>query len=95
MEKKYKLAAKGYDLDKIASKVCDVMQLEPFNIWATGKERTLVKARSLLCYWAVRDLCITMAELSRRLNLSLSGISLSVKRGKRIVQEKGYKLIDP
>jgi len=35
-----------------------------------------------------------MAELSRRLNLSLSGVSLSVKRGEKIVQEKGYKLID-
>ena len=94
MEKKYKLIAEGYDLDKIASKVCDLMQLEPFNIWATGKERTRVEARSLLCYWAVRDLGINMAELARRLNLSLSGVSLSVKRGERIVQEKGYKLID-
>jgi REP element-mobilizing transposase RayT len=94
MEKKYKLAARGYNLDKIASKVCDVMQLEQFNIWATGKQRTLVEARSLLCYWAVRDIGITMVELARRLNLSLSGISLSVKRGEKIAQEKGYKLID-
>jgi predicted DNA-binding protein YlxM (UPF0122 family) len=53
-----------------------------------------VKAKSLLCYWAVRDLGINMAELARRLNLSLSGVSLSVKRGERIVQEKDYKLID-
>jgi hypothetical protein len=95
IEKKYKLAAQGYDLDKITSKVCDVMQLEQFNIWATGKQRTLVEARSLLCYWAVRDIGITMAELARRLNLSLSGISLSVKRGEKIAQEKGYKLIGP
>jgi len=94
MEKKYKLIAEGYDLDKIASKVCDLMQLEPFNIWATGKERTRVEARSLLCYWAVRGLGINMAELARRLNLSLSGVNLSVKRGERIVQEKGYKLTD-
>ena len=94
MEKSYRLVAEGYDLDKIVSKVCDVMQLEPFNIWAPGKERIRVEARSLLCYWAVRDLGINMAELSRRLKLSLSGVSLSVKRGERIVQEKGYKLID-
>ncbi len=94
MEKRYRLVAEGYDLDKIVSKVCDVMQLEPFNIWAPGKERIRVEARSLLCYWAVRDLGINMAELSRRLKLSLSGVSLSVKRGERIVQEKGYKLID-
>ena len=94
MEKRYRLAAEGYDLNKIVSKVCEVMRLEPFNIWAPGKERIRVEARSLLCYWAVRDLGINMAELSRRLKLSLSGVSLSVKRGERIVQEKGYKLID-
>ena len=70
------------------------MQLEPFNIWATGKERIRVEPRSLLCYWAVRDLGINIAELSRRLKLFLSGVSLSVKRGERIAQEKGYKLID-
>ena len=69
-------------------------KLSERDIWATGKERTRVEARSLLCYWAVRDLGINMAELARRLNLSLLGVSLSVKRGERIVQEKGYKLTD-
>jgi len=43
-----------------------------------------VAARSVLCYWAVRDLGTSMAELSRRLKLSISGVSLSVKRGERI-----------
>jgi len=54
-----------------------------------------VKAKSLLCYCAVRDLGISMAESSRRLKLSLSGVSLSVKRGERIAQENDYKLIEP
>jgi hypothetical protein len=53
-----------------------------------------VEARSLLCYWAVRELGVTMAELSRRLNISLSGVSISVKRGETIVRDNGYKLID-
>jgi len=94
MEKRYRLAAKGYDLDTIASKVCDMMDLEASNLWAPGKERKRVEARSVLCYWAVRDLGINMAELSRRLKLSISGVSLCVKRGERIVQDKGYSLID-
>ena len=84
MEKSYTLVAKGYDLDKIATKVFDLMQLKPFEIQAPGKERKRVEARSLLCYWAVRDLGINMAELSRRLKLSLSGVSLSVKRWEKI-----------
>ncbi len=94
MEKRYKLVSEGYDLDKLASRVCDIRQLELFNLWAPGKERKRVEARSLLCYWAVRDLGVTMAELSRRLNISLSGVSISVKRGEKIVRDNGYKLID-
>jgi hypothetical protein len=62
-------------------------------IWAPGKERSRVTARSLLCYWAVRDLGLSMAEL-RKLGLSLSGLSQSVKRGEKLAQDKGYRLID-
>jgi len=29
-----------------------------------------VKTKNLLCYWAVRDLGIGMAQIARRLNLS-------------------------
>jgi len=89
------LQAKGYDLDKLASKVCDLMQVEPAELWASGKERKRVAARSLLCYWAVRDLGIGMAQIARHLNFSLAGVSQSVKRGATIVQQKGYNLIDP
>jgi putative transposase len=94
MEKRYRLAAEGYDLDTIGSKVCDMMEVEASSLWAPGKERKRVEARSVLCYWAVRDLGTNMAELSRRLRLSISGVSLSVKRGERIVQDRGYRLID-
>jgi hypothetical protein len=54
-----------------------------------------VNAKSLLCYWAVRDLGISMAQTARRLTLSLAEVGQSVKRGETIVQQKGYNLIDP
>ena len=92
MERKYLMSTRGYDLDTIAAKVADLMKLEVLEIWSTGKERRRVKARSLLCYWAVKELGINMAELSRILKLSQSGISLSVKRGERIARDNGYEL---
>jgi putative transposase len=94
MDNRYRLAAEGYDLDTIASKVSDMMDLEASSLWAPGKERKRVEARSVFCYWAVRGLGTNLAELSRRLKLSLSGVSLSVKRGERIVQLRGDRLID-
>jgi len=90
IEKKYVLQANGYDLDKVASRVSKVMGLELSGVWAQGRERKRVEARSLLCYWAVREVGLTMTQLSKRLHLSLSAVSLAVKRGEHIAQEKGY-----
>ena len=68
------------------------MDLEPSEIWKMGKSRRLVAARSLLCFWAARELGISMTELSKRLNLSLSGVSQSVTRGEKIAEINGFKL---
>ena len=86
------LVAQGYDLDKIVKRISYLMNLEPSEIRSAGKERRRVAARSLLCYWAVRELGISMAELSRQLNLSIPGVSLSVKRREKIAQAEDYKL---
>jgi putative transposase len=92
MEGKSLLQARGIGLSRIGSRVSELMGVEPLGLWGPGKERKRVSARSLLCYWAVRDLGMSMAELSRRLRLSLSGVSHSVKRGEKISQNRGYKL---
>lgn len=78
----------------IADKVSFVMQIDASEIWKSGKLRSRVAARSLLCFWAVRELGISMAELSRRLKFSLSGISQSVIRGEEIAEAKGFKLLE-
>jgi hypothetical protein len=41
------LVAEGYDPDKIVSRVCDLMQVEPSELWAAGKKPKWVEARSL------------------------------------------------
>ncbi len=51
-EKKYMLQAQGLDLDEIAERVGELLDMEVGEIWAEGKHRKIVKACSLLCYWA-------------------------------------------
>ena len=94
MEQKNLLISQGYDLKMIAERVCSVMNLEPSEIWKIGKIRSRVAARSLVCFWAGRELGISMTELSRRLNLSLSGVSQSVTRGEKIAEINGFELLD-
>ena len=93
MKQKNLLISKGYTLDVIAERVCEEMNIDPPEIWKSGKSRNRVAARSLLCFWAVRELGISMTELSRKLNLSLSGVSQSVARGEKIVDACKYKLL--
>ena len=93
MEKRYALQSRGYDLNKVATRVSQIMCLKLSEVWAPGRERKRVEARSLLCYWAVREVGLSMSQLSKRLHLSLSTVSLAVKRGEQIAQEKNYLLI--
>ena len=93
LDRKYALQADGYDFDKVVKRVAAVLAVKPSMVTAPGKERTRVKARSLLCYWAARQLGISMAELSRKLNISAAAVTLSVKRGEKIAQDNNYTLI--
>jgi REP element-mobilizing transposase RayT len=94
LEQKYSLQARGYDLAKVADRVCELLDVKRSDIWAPGKERYRVQARSLLCFWASRELRISQSELSRKFKLSPTTISLCVKRGEEIVRDNGYFLFD-
>ena len=94
LEHKYSLQTQGYDLDKVADRVCELLGVKHSDIRAPGKERYRVQARSLLCFWASRELRISQSELSRKFKLSPATISLCVKRGEEIVQDNGYLLFD-
>ena len=94
MEYRNLLISQGYNLKMTAERVCSVMNLEFSEIWKAGKVRKRVADRSLLCFWAVRELGISMTESSRRLNLSLSGVSQSVTRGEKIAEINGLTLLE-
>jgi REP element-mobilizing transposase RayT len=94
MEQRYLLQAAGLDLDGLVEIVAGITGVKPSRIFSPGKDRSRVRARSLLCYWANRELGITLADLSRRTRISLSSISMSVHRGEQIVETEGYSLLN-
>ncbi len=94
LERKYALAGGGVTLEQVAERVAQLLNLKLSEIWAPGKERRRVRARSLLCYWAAREAGISMADLSRRFNLSPAAVSLSVQRGEKIARDNNYSLME-
>jgi REP element-mobilizing transposase RayT len=93
MERRYALRARGIDLDSVAARVSELLNIKTEDIWAKGKYQRIVDARSLLCYWAVRELGMPMSTLSLKFGISIPSVSVSVKRGQRIAEENEFTLL--
>lgn len=93
LERKYAFKADGMDLQRIAERAAELCDMPVEALWLEGRYRSLATARSLMCYWAVRELGVSMASLARKLKISTVAVSNSVKRGAEIANIKGYKLI--
>ena len=92
-DRRYALKATGIDLDSLAARVAELLGIEAEQVWQAGKTQTLVKARSLLCYWAVRKLGESMTAMARRLGISTSAVSKAVVRGRTIAEQNGYTIL--
>ena len=52
LEPTYALKTKGYDFDKIVQRVAELLDMPKAEVVSAGKRRSVVKARSIVCYWA-------------------------------------------
>ncbi len=93
IKEKYNLKAAGVDVGFIAKRVAAIMEMPEEDVWHEGKYKDIVRARSLLCYWAVRELGKTMTSMALRLNISTVAVGKSVARGADIVKTEELKLI--
>jgi len=93
LARKYDIQSRGFTVDSVADRVAEVLGIKQEDVWAAGRHRETVHARSLLCYWAVRKLGVTMISLSPLLNISVQAIGKSVIRGEKLAKAKRYSLI--
>jgi hypothetical protein len=93
LERRYRFQARGYDFDWLVGQVASLLNLDYGVVTRRGRYPNTVEARSVLCYWAARELGISTLELSRKLGISQPTASQSAKRGERIVKEKRLKLM--
>ena len=93
-ERRYRIAAKGVDIDTIAYQVAKMYNLTPEELFTPGRYPARVKARSLLFYWAVRELGMTATELAKSTGMSQPSVSMSVKRGEQIAKANDLDIED-
>jgi len=94
LQRRYALNADGWNLDKLGAKAAAIYGLDPEHIFRPGKQPIKVKARSVFCYWAARELGVTMTRLAGLLKISQPAVSICVRRGEQIVLQEGYDMMD-
>jgi putative transposase len=91
-KQRQRLKVSGIDLEKLTHHVAGLFGVSPDQLFAPGRFPRVVQARSLLCYWAVRELGETATSLAQRMSLTQPAVTISVQRGERIAREMGYDL---
>jgi REP element-mobilizing transposase RayT len=94
LERRYRLQVQGYEFEKVVDRVARIFELKPKEVLSNVKQPRRVKARSLLCYWAVGEMEMTGAAVARRLNMSKSVVSRAVVRGEKIASDMKLKLFE-
>ena len=70
-ERGYELKARGYGLNRIAKRVAEVYAMEKHEVFSKGRQQRKVKTRILLCFWAVRELGVSLTDLARELEMGI------------------------
>jgi len=94
LDRKSKIRALGYDFDWLVGRVLGLFDLTFNELLTGGKQRKMVQARSVLCYWGTGELGMSAVSISKKLNIASSTASESAMRGKQIVENQGWKLLE-
>ncbi len=82
----------GYTLERLEQEVANIFGIAPEEICLPGRQKDRVACRSLLCFWAARELKVPLTELARRFSLTVPAVSYAVKRGEEIAKRNKYSL---
>jgi len=84
----------GYDLNTVAEKVALIYGVDSAELFRKGRQKPRVDARGLFCYWAARELKIPLADLARKLEMTISGVGYAVQRGEAIALRHDIQFLD-
>ena len=94
LDRYYEIKSQGYTIEKVEKRVMEIYGVEKHMIYSKGRSKIQVAARSLLCYWAVRELGLTATKLTKRFGLTQPAVSYAVIRGELIAKESNYTLVE-
>jgi hypothetical protein len=94
MTRRLQYQAKGISLDHLQLAVAKLVAIQPEEMVGASKARTVVRARILFSYFAVREMSVPGTEVAKQLKISLPTVSLSVQRGEQLIRKEGLNIGD-
>ncbi|MBW1707017.1 MAG: transposase [Deltaproteobacteria bacterium] len=93
-DRRYGLKSLGYDISRVERKVLELFDIEKEDLYSGSRKKPISEARSLFCYWCVRELGESMTSMAKLLGLTQPAIGYSVDRGGLIAKKEKYDLLD-
>lgn len=93
LEKRARIRLYGFDSQAAAARIEKVFGLTFRELSQGSRQREVVKARSVLCYWVVKELGMSGAQTARWLSIGQSAVQRSVLRGEKIARELNLTLL--
>ncbi len=81
-ERRTDAVAKGMSIDQVITTVAEYLDLDVESIEKKGTKRSIALTQSIICALAVDRLMLTGVDIARKLNLTPSGVSRLVARGR-------------
>jgi len=94
LERRYRLKAEGFELEHVVERVAQLLDIPVEAVWEKSRRPKVVAARSLIFYWASKELGMSMTDLAHRFNLTQPAVSIAARRGDQIATENHYSLLD-
>jgi DNA-binding MarR family transcriptional regulator len=83
MSRQAKIRAKGLDFRALSNRIAEHFDVDAELLFTPTKDRTVSRARAMLCHLAVRRFMMSGADVARKLNLTPSMVSRAVRRAER------------
>jgi len=87
LEQRTRYQQQGITFEHLLQRIADSFPVAKTDLLNASKHPVRVRARSLLCYWAVRNLGMTATAVAQKVGMTQPAVSRAVERGRGIDDE--------
>jgi len=93
MDRRYELKSRGYTIESLEQRLLDLYKIEKEDLYSKSRQKVRAEARSVFCYWGVRELGLEGTRIAKRLHMSQPGVAYAVRKGEKIVKDNDFQMI--